>query len=80
MVFCNGSEALHVLLTFVNIYVLPMEIQLSRREDWDPLMDLTLPHFVPVGSQVLYFQRHISFLCSVSSVKMKGHCSFCRYL
>jgi hypothetical protein len=49
---------------------------------WDPIcMFNPATFFVPVPSQNLDFQRHMSwsFLCSVSTVKMRGDCSFCWY-
>ena len=69
------------------IYVLPLEIQLSRGEGWDPINWLNAAtFFVPVQSQDLDFQHHMSWsiyllfsLCSVSSVKMRDDCSFCWY-
>ena len=64
-------------LSFI-FYVLPLEIQLSRGEDWHPInLSVSSRHiFVPVPNKDLNFQRHISvsFLCSV---KMRGDYSFC---
>jgi hypothetical protein len=41
-----------------------------------PLTGLGKPHFVPVPNQDLDFQRRMSwsFLCLLSSVKMRGDC------
>jgi hypothetical protein len=42
-------------------------------------VDHTTFVYMPLPSQYLDFQRYMSWsvLCSVSSVKMRGDCSFC---
>jgi hypothetical protein len=69
---------------YTYVYVLPLErIQLSRREGWNPINRFsTATFFVHIPSQDLYFQRYMSWpcFCSVSSVKMRGVCSFFKWL
>ena len=53
------------------LYMLPLDIQLSRGEDWDPINQFTPPPhtFLCLSQrQDMDFQRHLSwsFLCSVN--------------
>ena len=66
----SGSESVQAFLSFVYICILPLEIQLSRREDWDPSH-----RFKPATCVCLYQARTwisnvISWclLCSVCSI------------
>ena len=49
------------VLYFCLLYVLPLEIQLSRVVVWIPLTRVILPHFCDL--LCLDFQRHMSFVC-----------------
>ena len=64
-------------------YVLLLEIQLSRGGGGVgiPLTSLTPPHFYacPKPGPGFPMSHVIVFLCSVSSVKMRGNCSFYWY-
>jgi hypothetical protein len=68
-----GSESVQVFFICFYMYML-LEIQLSIGEGWNPIKGFSPAIcFVPVTSQDLDFQHHMSwfFLCSVSSVKMR---------
>jgi len=82
VVFLSGSESVQVFFLIVCLYM-----YLSWRsiyQEWrvgTPLTGLACHIFVSVSSQDLDFQHHMSwsFSCSVSSVRMRGDCSFCWY-
>ena len=69
------------LTTSFSNYVLPLEFQLSRGGVEMPFTSLTLPHCCacPQPGPGLPSSHVMVFLCSVSSVKMSGYCSFCLY-
>ena len=53
------KEICRFFLSFViqHVYVLPLEIQLSRRKVWHPINRFNPAHIVPVPRQNLDFQR-----------------------
>ena len=57
------------------IYALPLEIQFTRGEVWGPINRFKPTTFVCLSQARTWISW--SFLCSVSSVKMRGGCSFC---
>jgi len=70
----SGSESVQ-LFNRLFIHVLLLGIKLSRLQHWDPINRFnTATCFVPVPSQDLDFQHHMSwsFLLSVNSIKMWG--------
>jgi hypothetical protein len=79
VVFLSGSESVQVFFNrlFTYMYLHWRSIYQERRVG-TPLTGLVCHIFVPVSSQDLDFQHHMSwsFLCSV---RMRGDCSFCWY-
>ena len=41
----DGSESVQIFFYHLFLSALPLEIQLSRVDGWDPLIGLTPPHF-----------------------------------
>ena len=76
----SSCKCIHVeVFNHLFIYVLQLEIKFSRGKGWD-----TINRFNPATFLCLSYIRtwisnimSLSFLCSVSSVKMRGDCLFC---
>ena len=67
---------------FIYIYVLSLEIQLSREECWNLIHQFNLATCLCLYQARTWISNvicHGLFLWSVSSVKMRGGCSFCWY-
>jgi len=85
--FLSGSESLQVFYCLF-IYVLPLEIQLSIREGWNPINWFNPATLLSLSQARTWIFNIICrcFLCvcvcvcvCVQSDKMRGICSFCRY-
>ena len=69
-------DSMHRLI----IYVLPLEVQLSRREDWDSLNRFNPATFLCLSQPRTWISTNIcgSIFC-VQRVNMWCDCSFCLY-
>jgi len=64
------------------LYVLSWTIQLSGQGGWDPINRFNPATFVCLSHARIWISNNIwrcLFLCSVSSVQMRGGCSCCCY-
>ena len=71
--------SVQVLYHFI-IYVLPLEIQLSRGEGWNPINWFNPTTYVCLSQAGTWISNVICrglFLCSLISVKMRGDFLFC---
>jgi len=82
--FCNSMWSFWVEVNlcrfcFYHLFniCISLDIQLSRGENWDPINRFKSTTFLWLFQGMSYiFNDVISFLCSVTSVEMRGDCSF----